>query len=78
MNPIARRTLLLAAAAATTLAFSGCVGRPLPSEFDQVAPAINGDNVVWEDSRNAETQGTDICAFNIGHPRRVACRRRGG
>src|SRR5512134_3651104 len=66
MNPIARRALLLAAAAAATLAFSGCVGRPLPSEFDQVAPAINGENVVWEDSRNDETAGTDIYAFNTG------------
>ena len=64
MNPIARRTLLLAAAAAATVAFSGCVGRPLPSEFDQNAPAIHGDNVVWEDARSAETQGTDIWAFN--------------
>ena len=40
--------------------------RPLPSEFDQVAPAVNGDNVVWEDSRSAETQGTDIWSFNVG------------
>ena len=47
--------------------FSGCADRLLPSEFDQTAPAVNGENVVWEDSRNADTgNGTDLFVYNIG------------
>jgi hypothetical protein len=67
MTPIARRALLLAAAATTILPLSGCADRLLPSEFDQNSPAINGENVVWEDSRNADTgNGTDLFAYNTG------------
>jgi beta propeller repeat protein len=66
MNPIARRALLLAIAAATTLPLAGCADRLLPSENDQVSPAINGENVAWEDSRNEETDGTDIYMYNTG------------
>jgi beta propeller repeat protein len=67
MNSIARRTLFLVAAGATTVAFSGCPGeRIVPSDFDQVSPAFNGESVVWEDSRNEETAGTDIFAYNVG------------
>jgi hypothetical protein len=73
MNSIARRTLLLAAAAATTLPLSACAGeRIVPSDFDQVSPAFNGETVVWEDSRNDETDGTDIYAFNTGAESKVA------
>jgi len=65
--------LLLVAAAATTLPLSGCVGeRIVPSDFDQVSPAFNGETVVWEDSRNDETDGTDIYAFNLGAESKVA------
>jgi hypothetical protein len=73
MNSIVRRTLLLAAAAATTLPLSACVGeRIVPSDFDQVSPAFNGETVAWEDSRNEETDGTDIYAFNLGAESKVA------
>jgi beta propeller repeat protein len=66
MNSIARRTLLLVAAGATTVVFSGCPGeRLVPSDQDQVSPAFNGESVVWEDSRNEETDGTDIFAYNV-------------
>ena len=43
-----------------------CRPGSLPSDFDQTAPAINGVNVVWEDSRNAETAGTDVYMYNTG------------
>ena len=67
MHPVARRILLLAAAAATILPLSGCAGQLLPSAFDQTAPAVNGQNVVWEDSRNDPTgDGTDVYSYNIG------------
>ena len=47
------------------LSATGCAAERLsPNEFDQVAPAFNGDDVVWEDSRNAETDGTDVYRFN--------------
>jgi beta propeller repeat protein len=66
MNLFARKSLLLAVAAAIGLIASGCVGRPLPSDFDQVSPAIHGENIVWEDSRNEEPDGTDIYMYNTG------------
>jgi beta propeller repeat protein len=67
MNLIGRRTLLLVAAAATTVVFAGCPGeRILPSDYDQVSPAFNGESVVWEDSRNDETDGTDVFAYSVG------------
>jgi beta propeller repeat protein len=66
MDSIPRKCLLLATAAAISLIASGCVGRPLPSDFDQVSPAIHGENLVWEDSRNDETDGTDIYMYNTG------------
>ena len=42
-----------------------------------MAPAINGPKVVWEDSRNAETDGTDVYMYDTDTARRVAGRRRG-
>jgi hypothetical protein len=67
MNLMARRALLLVAAAATILPLSGCADRLLPSEFDQTAPAIHGENVVWEDARNADAgDGSDLFAYNTG------------
>jgi beta propeller repeat protein len=65
MNPIGRKALVLLTAAAIVLAATGCAAERLsPNEFDQVAPAFNGDDVLWEDSRNDETAGTDIYRFN--------------
>ena len=66
MHPVARKILLSVAVLATITPLSGCAGQLLPSEFDQTAPAVNGENIVWEDSRNAETTGTDIWLYNIG------------
>jgi beta propeller repeat protein len=67
MKPAARKALLLAAAAAVVLSATGCAAERIdPNEFDQVSPAFNGDDLVWEDSRNSETDGTDIYRFNVG------------
>ena len=61
MNSVARKIILLVAAAAATLTAVGCAANPImPSEFDQTAPAISGPSVVWEDSRAAETSGVDL------------------
>jgi beta propeller repeat protein len=67
MNPTARKLLLVLTAAAAVLSATGCAAERLsPNEFDQVSPSFNGDDVVWEDSRNNETSGTDIFRFNYG------------
>jgi beta propeller repeat protein len=60
-----RKALLATTAAAAMLAATGCAAERIdPNDFDQVSPAFNGDDVVWEDSRNAETAGTDVYRFN--------------
>jgi hypothetical protein len=60
-----RKALLVTTAAAAMLAATGCAAERIdPNDFDQVSPAFNGDDVVWEDSRNAETDGTDVYRFN--------------
>jgi beta propeller repeat protein len=67
MHPAARKVLLLVGAAAATIPLTGCAKQLLPSDFDQTAPSVNGENVVWEDSRNADAgDGTDVYLFNIG------------
>jgi beta propeller repeat protein len=68
MQPVARKILLLVAAMATIVPLTGCAGQLLPSEFDQTAPQVNGENVVWEDTRDADSKGfgTDIYMYNIG------------
>jgi beta propeller repeat protein len=66
MKPAARKALLVATAAAAVMSATGCAAERIdPTDFDQVSPAFNGDDVVWEDSRNAETQGTDVYMFNV-------------
>jgi beta propeller repeat protein len=65
MNRRARKALLVVTAAGAVLSATGCAAERLsPNEFDQVSPSFNGDDVVWEDSRNDETGGTDIFRFN--------------
>ena len=68
MGLSARKTLSVAAAAAASLAAAGCGGPSgiAPSSFDQVAPAISGTTVVWEDSRNNDTAGTDVFTYDTG------------
>jgi beta propeller repeat protein len=66
MHPLARKILLSIAGLATILPLTGCAAQLLPSDFDQTAPAVNGENVVWEDQRNGETDGTDVYSYNIG------------
>jgi beta propeller repeat protein len=66
MNPVGHKALLVVAAAAAVLSATGCAAERLdPNDSAQLSPAFNGDDVVWEDSRNDETQGTDIYRFNI-------------
>jgi TolB protein len=61
MNPIARKALLVLAAAAAALSAAGCAANRLdPNVDDQLSPEISGSRVVWEDSRNSETDGTDV------------------
>ncbi len=60
-----RKGLLLVLAGAAALGVSGCVPtRLLPSDYDQTAPATDGLTVVWEDSRNAATAGTDVYLYD--------------
>ena len=68
MNPTARKVLLVLTAAAAVLSATGCAAERLsPNEFDQVAPASNGNDVVWEDSRNDPAgNGTDIYRYDVG------------
>jgi hypothetical protein len=68
MHPVARKILLSAAALAMIVPLSGCADRLLPSAFDQTAPAVNGDNVVWEDARAADAgDGSDVWMYNVGN-----------
>ena len=61
MNSIARKALLVVAAAAATASATGCAANRFdPNDNDQLSPAISGSRVVWEDSRNSETNGTDV------------------
>jgi beta propeller repeat protein len=65
MKMRARKALLVTSAAAMVLSATGCAAERIdPSDSDQQSPSFNGDGVVWEDSRNAETNGTDIYMFN--------------
>jgi hypothetical protein len=66
MNLIANKASLAVLAAATALVGAGCAAERIdPNDFDQVAPAYNGDDVVWEDSRNDATAGTDVYRFTV-------------
>lgn len=69
MHTIARKGLLIVAAAAVALAAAGCSAnlptRLVPSDYDQTSPATHGLTVVWEDSRNEATQGTDVFMYDI-------------
>jgi beta propeller repeat protein len=67
MNRRARKALLVVTAAAAGLSATGCAAERIsPNDFDQVSPSFNGNDVVWEDSRNDETSATDIYRFNYG------------
>ena len=62
---LARKALLIAAAAGAAMSMVGCATTRLdPSEYDQTSPAITGSSIVWEDSRGEETQGTDIYMYD--------------
>src|SRR5436190_1828014 len=61
---IVGRTGLIAVAVAAVLTAAGCSTPVDPSEFDQASPAIAGNVVVWEDSRNVDTTRTDIYLFD--------------
>src|SRR5262245_39864839 len=71
---IVRKILFIAAAGATAITSAcggGGSGPPppsalVPSEYDQVAPAISGSTVAWEDYRNSATAGTDIFTYDTG------------
>src|SRR6266540_6191392 len=66
MNRIARRALLVVAAVAAVLSATGCAAERLdPNDSAQLSPAFNGDDVVWEDSRNDESTGTDLYRWNV-------------
>jgi beta propeller repeat protein len=66
MHPAVRKAILTLTAGAAVLAATGCAAERIdPNDFDQVAPSFNGETVVWEDSRNAETQGTDIFRYDV-------------
>src|SRR5262245_30650660 len=61
---VRNKTLLVTVAAAAVLTATGCAAERIdPNDFDQVAPAFNGDDAVWEDSRNDATDGTDVYRF---------------
>jgi beta propeller repeat protein len=61
----ARKVLVVTAAAAAVLSATGCAAERLaPNDFDQVAPAFNGSDIAWEDSRNDATDGTDVYRYN--------------
>jgi len=67
MNTVAHKIILLIVTAAAAFTAVGCAGTPLlPSQYDQTSPAIYGSSVAWEDSRDAETQGTDIYVSDNG------------
>lgn len=64
MRKLARTGLILFTAAAALFA-AGCESTQLvPAEDDQASSAIQGLDVVWEDSRNEETDGTDVYTYN--------------
>jgi beta propeller repeat protein len=62
-----RKALLVTIASAAVLSATGCAAERIdPNESDQVAPAFNGDDVVWEDMRNdhdPQNDGTDVYMF---------------
>jgi Tol biopolymer transport system component len=63
MNATTRKVLLVAAA--TVLSATGCAAERIdPKDSDQQSPSFNGDDVVWEDSRNEEPDGSDVYRFN--------------
>ena len=67
MSAIARKPLLAVTAAAVALSATGCAANRLdPNDSSQQSPAISGQRVVWEDSRDAETQGTDVYMSDTG------------
>jgi TolB protein len=75
MHAIGRRRLLIVTGVATALLAAACGGggggqpppvQIKPSEDSQVSPAIHGSSVVWEDSRNDETDGTDVVMYDAG------------
>src|SRR5262245_35745446 len=61
MNTVARKIIVLIVAAAATLTAVGCAANLLiTSEFEQAAPTVAGPSGIWENSRDAETGGTDL------------------
>ena len=69
MHTIPYKSFLSVFAAAAALVASGCTSVPISgSQYNQGSPAIFEFSVVWEDSRNAETDGTDIYMRDIGAP----------
>jgi beta propeller repeat protein len=56
--------MLVLAAAAAALSATGCAAQAIDPEVDaQLSPAYNGGDVAWEDSRNEETDGTDVYMY---------------
>ena len=67
MRPTNPKSLLFVAAAGISLLFAGCAPTWVSlSDYDQTSPAINGTTIVWEDARNAETDGSDIYTYDSG------------
>jgi beta propeller repeat protein len=56
--------VLILLAVAGTLTALGCSTPVDPSEYDQVSPNIAGNVVVWEDSRNFASSGSDIFMYD--------------
>jgi beta propeller repeat protein len=62
---IGRKVLLIVAAVAVVLTATGCETTQIdPGEYNQTSPAISGSNVVWQDSRDEESLGTDVYMYD--------------
>lgn len=65
MNPMRRKALVLLAAGAAVLSATGCAAQAIDPEVDaQLSPAYNGGDTAWEDSRNEQTDGTDVYMYS--------------
>jgi beta propeller repeat protein len=61
MNPKTRKAILVAAGAALGLGGTGCASQAVDPSIDaQLSPAYDGNDIAWEDSRNEQTDGTDV------------------
>jgi beta propeller repeat protein len=61
MNPRVRKAMLVVTAAAAALGGTGCASQAIDPNIDaQLSPAYNGNDIAWEDSRNEQTDGTDV------------------